>query len=157
MVPVFLTGGVLDCDLAHCRSVAVLCMLYKIRCIRCTHFVVLYRCCMCQCGLHVVLWSHIAILMLFLATEPHSTAGLLFPSQCLSGMILMTLCSMVWDSWVWQAGPMLFYWLSCSLPFVYSTVLLSLLSLYVFVLWGWGLRTERALIALSQPCIASLF
>ena len=32
MVPVFLTGGVFDCDLAHHRSVAVLCMLYKIRC-----------------------------------------------------------------------------------------------------------------------------
>ena len=28
----FLTGGVFDCDLAHRRSVAVLCMLYKIRC-----------------------------------------------------------------------------------------------------------------------------
>ena len=28
----FLTGGVFQCDLAHRRSVAVLCMLYKIRC-----------------------------------------------------------------------------------------------------------------------------
>ena len=28
----FLTGGVFYCDLAHHRSVAVLCMLYKIRC-----------------------------------------------------------------------------------------------------------------------------
>ena len=28
----FLTGGAFDCDLAHRRSVAVLCMLYKIRC-----------------------------------------------------------------------------------------------------------------------------
>ena len=28
----FLTRGVLECDLAHRRSVAVLCMLYKIRC-----------------------------------------------------------------------------------------------------------------------------
>ena len=28
----FLTGFVLGCDLAHRRSVAVLCMLYKIRC-----------------------------------------------------------------------------------------------------------------------------
>ena len=28
----FLTGGVFECDLAHLRSVAVLCMLYKIRC-----------------------------------------------------------------------------------------------------------------------------
>ena len=29
----FLTGGVFECDLAHRRSVAVLCMLHKIRCI----------------------------------------------------------------------------------------------------------------------------
>ena len=28
----FLTGGVFECDNAHRRSVAVLCMLYKIRC-----------------------------------------------------------------------------------------------------------------------------
>ena len=28
----FLPGGLLECDLAHRRSVAVLCMLYKIRC-----------------------------------------------------------------------------------------------------------------------------
>ena len=28
----FLTGGVLECGIAHRRSVAVLCMLYKIRC-----------------------------------------------------------------------------------------------------------------------------
>ena len=35
----FLTGGVFECDLAHRRSVAVLCMLYKIRCTRCTPFI----------------------------------------------------------------------------------------------------------------------
>ena len=28
----FLTGGVFQCDFSHCRSVAVLCMHYKIRC-----------------------------------------------------------------------------------------------------------------------------
>ena len=28
----FLAGGVLNCNLSHCRSVAMLCMLYKIRC-----------------------------------------------------------------------------------------------------------------------------
>ena len=28
----FLTRGVLECDIAHLRSVAVQCMLYKIRC-----------------------------------------------------------------------------------------------------------------------------
>ena len=30
----FLTGGVFECDIAHHRSVAVLCMLYNIRCKR---------------------------------------------------------------------------------------------------------------------------
>ena len=29
----FLTGGVFECDLAHRRYVAILCLLYKIRCI----------------------------------------------------------------------------------------------------------------------------
>ena len=28
----FLTGGVFECDISHRRSVAVLCMFYKIRC-----------------------------------------------------------------------------------------------------------------------------
>ena len=28
----FQTGGVFECDIAHRRSVAVLCMLYKVRC-----------------------------------------------------------------------------------------------------------------------------
>ena len=28
----FLTGGVIECDISHRRSVAVPCMLYKIRC-----------------------------------------------------------------------------------------------------------------------------
>ena len=28
----FLTGGVFECDIEHRRSVAVLCMLYEIRC-----------------------------------------------------------------------------------------------------------------------------
>ena len=32
VVPVFLAWSVFECDLAHRRSVAVLCMLYKIRC-----------------------------------------------------------------------------------------------------------------------------
>ena len=30
-MPVFLAGGVLECNLAHRRSVAVLCMLFKIK------------------------------------------------------------------------------------------------------------------------------
>ena len=40
----FLAAGVLNCNLSHRRSVAVFCMLYKIRC---THFVVL---CLALCA-----------------------------------------------------------------------------------------------------------
>ena len=47
--------------------------------------------------LHAVSWSQIGILMRLLAAEPLTTAGLLFPSQCLSGKILLTPYSMVWD------------------------------------------------------------
>ena len=43
--------------------------------IRCTLFVVLYMCYMCQCGLHMVLWSHIGTLMGLLTAEPRSTVG----------------------------------------------------------------------------------
>ena len=54
----FLTWGVFECVLAHRRSVAVLCMLYKIRCDRvtcCTLFMVLFLCRMYLCGLHKAL------------------------------------------------------------------------------------------------------
>ena len=57
---------------------------------RCTLFLVLYLGRMCQSGLQVVLWPHIGFLMHLLAAEPRSTAGLLFPSQYLSGTILVT-------------------------------------------------------------------
>ena len=76
---------------------------------RCTRLMMRYLDCMCQCGLHAVPWSHIGILMRHLAAEPHSTAGLLFPSQCPSGTILLTPYSMVWDRRVSRVGPMLFY------------------------------------------------
>ena len=58
---------------------------------------VLYLSLMCQCGLHVMLSSHIGILVRLLAAEPHSIAGLVLPSQCLCETILPTLYSMAWD------------------------------------------------------------
>ena len=114
---------------------------------------VLFLCLMCRCGLH----AHIGTLMRLLAVEPHSIAGLLFPCQYLCGTILVTSCSMVWDWRVSRAGPMTFYWPSCSLTFCLLLFSLSLISFYGLVFWGWGLRTDRVLIALSQPCIANLF
>ena len=65
--------------------------------------------------------------------------------------------SMVWDWHVSRTGPMPFYWPSCSLPFCLILFSISLLSFYGLVLWGWGLRTDRVKIALSQPCITNLF
>ena len=86
---------------------------------------------MCQAGLHVVLWSHIGFIMHRLAAEPHTTAGLLFPSQYLSGTILMTLYSMVWDWWVSRVRPIPFCWPSCLLPFC----LLLFIPFSSFLLW----------------------
>ena len=53
--------------------------------------IVLYLYRMCQCRLHVVLWSNILMLMHVRAAEFHSTTGHLFPSQFLCGTILVTL------------------------------------------------------------------
>ena len=125
---------------------------------RCTLLMVFSLDRMCQRGLHAVLWSHIGTLMLSLAAEPCSTAGLLFPFRCPSGTILLAPFSMVWDWRVSRAGPMLLYWHKLLYPY-YSLLLfsLSLLSVYRLVLWGWGLRTDRVYITLSQPCTADLF
>ena len=85
---------------------------------RFTLLMVLYLDRMCQCGLHAVLWSHIGTLMHSLAAEPCSTAGLLFPSRCPSGTVLLTpffpRVSRVW--------PMLLYWPKLLYPY-YSLLL----------------------------------
>ena len=124
--------------------------------IRCTLFIALFLCRICRCGLHAALWSHIGALMRLLAAEHRSITGLLFPCQCLCGKILVTTCSRVWDRFS-RAGPMPFYYHSCSLTFCFLLFSVSLLSFYGLVLWGWGLRTDSVLIALSQTCIANLF
>ena len=93
----FLTGGVFECDISHRRSVAVQCMLYKIRCNQIHQLndalperYVPVRVTRGALGV-------IGILMRPLAAEPRRTAGLLFHSRCLSGTILLTPYSMVWD------------------------------------------------------------
>ena len=127
--------GRVECGSAHRRSVAVLCMLYTIRCnpVHPLNGALPDR--MCQCRLHAVLWSHIGTLMFFLAEDPHSIAGLVFPSQCPSGTILLIPYSMVWDWRASRAGSMLFIGLSCSIPtIVFYYFSLSLLSVYGLVL-----------------------
>ena len=72
---------------------------------RCTRLMMSNLDRICQCGLHVVPWSHIGILIRHLAAEPRSTAWLLILSQCPSGTILLTPCSMVLDCRVSEQGP----------------------------------------------------
>ena len=59
----------------------------------------------------------------FLAAEPQSTAGLLFPCQYPCGMILLTLYLMVWD---WQGSRQ-----GAMPPFLSPTVF----PLSSFILW----------------------
>ena len=112
----FLTGSVFECDIAYRRSVAVLCVLYKVR----------------RNPMHPLngalpgpyvpvrvtrgaLVEH-QTLIHRLAAEHRSTAGLLFPFRCLSGTILLTPNTMVWD-WRVREGPMLFYWPKLLYPY----------------------------------------
>ena len=118
----FLTGGVFECHISHRRSVAILCMLKRSAVTRCTLLMVLYLDCICQRGLHAVLSSHIGTVMHRFTAEPCSTAGLLFPSRCPCGTILLTPYSMVWDWRVSRAGPMHLYWPKLLYPY-YSFLL----------------------------------
>ena len=133
----------LECDIAHRRSVAVLCMLYKFRCnpMHPLHGAVPGP--MCQCGLHAVLRSHILIPMRLLAAEPRSTAGPLYPSQSPCGPNMLTLYSMVWEWLISRAGPIFFYWYKLLYPFVFFySFSFSLLYVCRLVLWGWGIWTD---------------
>ena len=103
---------------------------------RCTLLMVLYLDHMCPCGLHAVrigTLMHIGTPMHRLAAEPRSRTGLLFPSRCPSGTILLTPYSMVWDWRVSRAGPWqcFFIDLSCSISTIvfYSFPFLFFLSI----------------------------
>ena len=57
-----------------------------------------------------------------------------------------------------RANQCFFIGLSCSIPtIIFYFFPLSLLSVYRLVLWGWGFRTDRVYTTLSQPCTANLF
>ena len=94
-----------------------------------------------------------------LAAEPRCTAGLLFPSQCPSGKILLTPYSMVRNYRVSRADPMLFYWPKLLYPYtiVLYCFFLSLLSVNRLVSLSRGILTDRVYITLSQLCTADLF
>ena len=146
----FLTGGVFECDITHRRSVAVLCMLFKIRCnprhqlndalpgpyvpLRVTRGALVahrytYAIPRCRTSqfrrtfvlLSVSLWND-------LADPVFGCVGGGFQDQ----------------------GRCFFIGLSCSIPtIVFYYFSLSLLSVYLLVLYALGLRTNRVHTTLS--------
>ena len=110
---------------------------------------------MCQCGLPVVLWSHIGILMRRLVAEPRSTAGLLFHSQYPSGTILLTLYAMVSDWRVSRAKPMFFFiGLSCSILTIVFTIFPFLF--FLFIDWYCGAGVFGLIVCISLSLSVSL-
>ena len=109
--------GCVECDIAHRRSVAVLCMLYEIRCNQ------------MQPPNGALPGPYVPVRVTSVALVAHrytyapprcrtSQYRMTFiPSLCPSGTILLTPYLMVWDWRVSTAGPMLFYYHKlCSIP-----------------------------------------
>ena len=125
----FLTGVVFDCDIAHRRSVEVICMLYNIRC---NPMHPLYGA-LSVPYVPVRVTSGTLVAHRYAYAPPHCahrrTAGRLFPSQCICGAILLTLYSMMWDWRVSRAVPLHFHWHKLLYSSLTSTIFLYLLFL----------------------------
>ena len=93
----FLTEGVFECDIAHGRSVAVLCMLYKIRC----NPMHLHNDTLPGPYVPVRVTRGALVAHRYTYAPPRCRTShysrTLFPFQCPSGTMLLTPCSMVWD------------------------------------------------------------
>ena len=156
----FLTVGVFECDIAHRWSVALRCMLYKIRrnLMHSLNLMVLYLDHGCHRGLHAVLWLHIGILICRLSTSQ-------FRRTFIALALSVPLEWSCWPSirwcgtcWFQEQGQCFVIGQGCSIStIVFYYFSLSLPSVYRLVLWGWGLRTDRVYITLSQPCAADPF
>ena len=150
----FLTGGVFECDLAHRRSMAVLCTLYKISC-NPMH------------PLHGALPMPVQVICRAAITHQYTYA----PPCCRTSQYCRTFIPLSGSLWNDLSDPVfngvgLVGFKSRANAFLLAKLLAYILSPAVFlfssfILWvgvvGLGLRTDRVLIALSQPCIANLF
>ena len=119
----FLTGGVFECDISHCRSVSVLCMLYNIRYNSVNPFNGALP------GVYVparVTRSALVAHRNIYAPPRCRTlqySRTFIPFSCFSGTILLTPYSIVWDWRVSREGSMLLYW--PKLLYSYNSLLLS--------------------------------
>ena len=147
----FLTGGVFECDIAYRRSVAVLCMLYKIGCNT------MYPLSDALPGPYMPVRSTCGALVAHRYTYT--------PPRCRTSQYSSTFIPLSVSLWNDLADPVfdgvalagfkswanaVFICLISSIPtIVFYYFALSLLSVYRFVLWGWYLRTDRVYITLS--------
>ena len=136
---------------------AMLCMLYKIRC-NPMHPL---------CGALPVPYVPVRVTRGTLIAHRYTYV----PPRCRTSQYRMTFIPLSVSLWNDLVDPVFdgvglagfrsrsnaFFWPSCSLLFCLQLFSLSLLFLYRSVVWGWGLRTNRVLISLSRPCIANLF
>ena len=138
----FLTGSVVECDISHRWSVAILCMLYKIRCDPMPPLNGALP------GSYVPVWDTRGALVAHRFTY---ALPLCRTSQYRITFIPLSVSlwndlaspySMVWDWWVSRAGPLLFYWPKLLYPY-YSKK-------------DWH-PTDKVSISLSRPCIENLF
>ena len=129
------------------------------------------RCCIrpgvIQCTLSMVLYLDRISGLGYTRCSGHTSVHLCAASlQTISQDFYSPISSSVKRSWwprirwcgtrgIQEQGQCLFIGLAARSLFCPILVSLSLLSFYGLVLYGWGLRTDRVLIALSQPCTVS--
>ena len=145
-----------ECDIAHRRSVAVLCMLYKIRCNPMRPLDDALP------GPYTVAVRRALVAHRYTFASPRCRT-----SQCRCTIVTVSvslwndLADHVFDG-VGPAGfksraNAFFISLSCSITTIIFYIFpLLFLSMDRLVLWGWGLLIDRVYITLSRPCTADL-
>ena len=144
----FLTGGVFECDIAHRRSVAVLVVQDQV-----------YR------DAPSLWWSTLTVCAIagYARSFGPTYVYIYVLNRCRTSQYHRTfrhlsvslLNDLAWWPCLRLCGNMGSLFVSYCIPFHFFLVLFS--SFYGLVLWVWGLRTDRVLIALFLPCIFQHF
>ena len=158
----FLTEGMFECYITHRRSVAVLWMLYKIRCnLKHPHNGAVP-------GPYAPVRATPGALVVFrYSYEPPRCRTSQYSRTLIYFPLSVPLERSYWPCTRWcvtggfqEQGQCLFIDRSCSIStMVFNYFSISILSVYrlVLLLWGWGLRTDGMYITHSQPSTADLF
>ena len=138
--------------LAHRRSVAMLCMQFKIKSNPIHPLIssLFFFCRMCRRVLHVVLWLIICTRLRLLAVELISKTEPFCHSQCFFGTIFTSMCLTMCDLGVLRTELVISCWLNLLFLFV------SYYFLFFFLKWvgcvGLGSWDRECVLTLSQPC-----